>query len=277
MLLQRFLGSGKTVPDEKHQISLWARIYPDRTAAGHRYYRHPGGAAFSRIGRREEKVQVHRAKLQMAQMVMAISGYESAYGRLPASSEAMNGGMRVQGDFTYGTYGNSSIKLPNGAAATVDVSGNYHTNNAEVMAIVMDLVQFRNNVPTINKDHVKNPNRTSFLPAKEVSDVTSAGVGLDGAYRDPWGNPYIITLDLNSDGKARDAFYSMQTVSEDSNSSLTPRPGLNGLIRTALPDGTVVFEANSPIMVWSAGPDKMIDTSAKANAGANSDNVLSWK
>jgi hypothetical protein len=36
-------------------------------------------------------------------------------------------------------------------------------------------------------------------------------------------------------------------------------------------------------MVWSAGPDKMVDPNlggslnGKANKGANKDNVLSWK
>ena len=47
--------------------------------------------------------------------------------------------------------------------------------------------------------------------------------------------------------------------------------------------GKHVFEANSPVMVWSAGPDKMIDpnigggAAGKANRGANKDNILSWK
>ena len=30
-------------------------------------------------------------------------------------------------------------------------------------------------------------------------------------------------------------------------------------------------------MIWSAGPDKMIDPNSKANLGANKDNILSWK
>jgi hypothetical protein len=30
-------------------------------------------------------------------------------------------------------------------------------------------------------------------------------------------------------------------------------------------------------MVWSAGPDKLIDPGAQATLGANKDNVLSWK
>jgi hypothetical protein len=30
-------------------------------------------------------------------------------------------------------------------------------------------------------------------------------------------------------------------------------------------------------MVWSAGPDKMIDPTKAANLGVNKDNVLSWQ
>ena len=29
-------------------------------------------------------------------------------------------------------------------------------------------------------------------------------------------------------------------------------------------------------MVWSAGPDKMIDPGAPADKGVNKDNILSW-
>ena len=48
-------------------------------------------------------------------------------------------------------------------------------------------------------------------------------------------------------------------------------------------DAQRVFEANAPVMVWSAGPDRMIDPNAaneldgKATRGVNKDNVLSWK
>jgi hypothetical protein len=41
--------------------------------------------------------------------------------------------------------------------------------------------------------------------------------------------------------------------------------------------GNPVYEANEPVMVWSAGPDKMIDPTKPANAGVNKDNILSWK
>ena len=37
------------------------------------------------------------------------------------------------------------------------------------------------------------------------------------------------------------------------------------------------YEYNGHVMVWSAGPDSKIDPGNAANAGANKDNVLSWK
>jgi len=42
-------------------------------------------------------------------------------------------------------------------------------------------------------------------------------------------------------------------------------------------NGNPVYEANAPVMVWSAGPDRMIDPAEKANRGANKDNIISWK
>ena len=95
-------------------------------------------------------------------------------------------------------------------------------------------------------------------------------------YEDPDGValPYVITIDLNYDDKARDAFYRLPAVSQVTGD---PNRGLNGLILTVLKNGQRVFEANSPVMVWSAGPDKQIDPNSPATAGANKDNIIGWK
>ena len=42
----------------------------------------------------------------------------------------------------------------------------------------------------INKDNVKNPQRTRFLQATLAGDAAGPGIGKDLVYRDPWGNPY---------------------------------------------------------------------------------------
>src|SRR5439155_9457342 len=98
----------------------------------------------------------------------------------------------------------------------------------------------------------------------------SPGVGLDGVFRDPWGNPYIISLDLNSDNKCRDAFYKLDSVSQIPGGG---DKGYNGLYRSGGQDS---FEANKPIMVWSFGPDGRINFNAKSKDLQNKDNILSW-
>ena len=66
----------------------------------------------------------------------------------------------------------------------------------------------------IKAGHIKNPRNERFLTAP-TSDSTNAapGVGIDGVYRDPWGSPYLVTLDLNGDGRARDVLYREAAVS----------------------------------------------------------------
>ena len=99
------------------------------------------------------------------------------------------------------------------------------------------------------------------------------GVGPDLVYRDPWKNPYIITMDVNDDNQCKDAFYRKQAVS--GTGSVT---GLNGLINSIDANGAgddFAFHGN--VMVWSAGPDRKVDPTVPANAGVNSDNILSWQ
>lgn len=219
------------------------------------------------------KARVKRANLEMAQIVAAIHQYESTYSRPPYSAQAQNAAAQNQPaeDFTYG----GTFRTPTGTCQVplAPPNFNYQTNNAELMAILLDLESYPDGRVTINKDHVKNPQRVKFLNANFVSDTVSPGVGRDGVYRDPWGNPYVISIDLNNDEKTWDGFYRRQTVSQQSGTV-----GYNGLVNTKDANGNGNhFEGNVAVMVWSAGPDKMIDPNLPANVGVNKDNVLTWK
>jgi hypothetical protein len=81
----------------------------------------------------------------------------------------------------------------------------------------------------------------------------------------------VITLDLDGNKRCRDAFYSTKV------SQIAPgqSQGYNGLTD----NGDGYFELDGPVMIWSAGPDGKYDDSpgAKANAGSNKDNILSWQ
>jgi len=234
----------------------------------------------------KKKAQIKKAQLEIAQFANAIRTFESDYSRFPASANAsaVAATLNPQADFTFGTYGlttgqNLIMDVGTGAAANIYSTpggGGYQTNNAEVVAILLDLTNYPNGLPTVNPGHIKNPNHTKYLNASMAPDVNTAGIGPDGVYRDPWLNPYIVTIDLNSDEKARDTMYSSSLVSADPTSGSTPQAGLNGLIPTML-GGIPTYECSCPVMVWSAGPDKTIDSKHAATYGANRDNVLSWK
>lgn len=232
----------------------------------------------------KKKAQVNRANMEIAQIITAISAYETTYGRFPASKEAMD---PVQNppeirDFTFGTFevrysdGRPQTGLSGPGGSFVDIlnpeTGRYQANNSEVMAILLARETLPNDPSkrTVNFQNVKNPQKQVFLNANIVSSLSS-GVGPDLVYRDPWGMPYIITMDLNYDDRARDAFYRRASISQNNGSV-----GFNGL-GNSKPSDPDAFEFPGKIMVWSAGPDRMIDPNAKANAGVNKDNVLSWK
>ena len=142
----------------------------------------------------------------------------------------------------------------------------YYANNSDVVSILMDLTAFGDGSPTPNANHVLNPGRHVFLEVKQASGTGLPGVGRDGVYRDPWGNPYIITLDLGFDGMAVDGAY--------------------GKLRKGKGVPPNILKATLPreILVWSFGPDGKADiypaTGSDPNAkpiGDNKDNICSWE
>ena len=158
-----------------------------------------------------------------------------------------------------------------------DVSQAPATCNAEIMAILLDLETFPvdpgtggANTDTCNKNHRRNPQKHVLLNAKRVAGQSDSGIGDDLVYRDPWGNPYIISLDLDGNDRVLDVLYRTDAVSQESGDR-----GFNGLQRGEAPAPNN-FEHIGSVMIWSLGPDGTADN-GKANAGANKDNVLSWK
>ena len=184
-----------------------------------------------------KRAKMAKAKTEAQAIATAIEAYDSSYGRFPVSAATQT--AAGTGDYTYGGTVLSS------------------SDNSEVIAILMDSTQL-----PVNANHVKNPKQTIFLNAKMSGDTVSPGVGTDLVYRDPWGNPYIISMDLNFDESTEDALYELPAVSGS----------VGGL--TLQPDGN--YALHSKVMVWSAGPDKTISTTVPANTGVNKDNVTSW-
>src|SRR5215813_12058228 len=149
------------------------------------------------------------ARIEIAQIVAAIQDYEAAYSRFPVTSAALNSVATAGDDLTYG----GTFKTPGPSTSVFTAS--HPADNSEIMGVLLNLEYFNNHLPTANVGHVLNPQLRPFLNAKMRSDTDAAGVGTDGVYRDPWGNPYVITIDANNDEKTRDVFYRDRMVSED--------------------------------------------------------------
>lgn len=193
------------------------------------------------------------AQIDMVNLRAAISSYDTVYGHLPIADSDTNS------DVTFGIN-------------SADISGfqkilgtRLIATNSDVLIILMDIDS------GVNAGHKMNPQKTVFIDPKRVRDTKSSGVSMvDYQYRDPWGNPYIITLDLNRDNQCRDAVYANAAVSQQSGGV-----GYNGLSSTN-GNGTN-FELKSDVMIWSRGPDGKTSADDKADAGVNKDNVLSWQ
>jgi prepilin-type N-terminal cleavage/methylation domain-containing protein len=207
-----------------------------------------------------------KAKLEVGQIAGAIEQYESQYSRMPVSSSVQQSGSN---NVTYGGFytsatatpananqfpplgggmsGWNTVQVPNGFNSP---EGLYITNNSDVMAILMDLTNFPNtNLWTMNTNYQKNPMKTIFLNATYNSDTRSPGVGADLNYRDPWGNPYLITMDLNDDNKSEDPFYAPVWMS-----SSTGSPKGAGELGLSYQSYDNYYQFHGNVMVWSMGP-----------------------
>ena len=227
------------------------------------------------------KAQIARAKTEMESIKGAIMQYQATYGRFPAAKTLREKGVNdTSPDFTYGTLHNgpAASQAPNlsnrkgGAIPSVGNQGvGFQASNAELMAILLDVDKRPDTgALTVNENHGQNPQKTVFLNATPNSKNVGPGLGSDLLYRDPWGNPYIITIDLNYDNLCRDGFYRRSAVSQDNGTR-----GFNGLTSSGSEVDT--WEIRAPVVVWSMGPDGLADPTVKANVGVNKDNVLSWK
>ena len=226
------------------------------------------------LARAKVKTKVAIAKKDVADIQAAITTYETDYSKLPTAKVFRNHlTTDINPDFTYGTIDQNRLPLTdrNGLPLPrVQNLAGRNASNAQLIVILQDITDYEDK-QTLNKNHILNHKKIKYLNAESASDNKSPGIGTDLVYRDPWGNPYIVTLDLNYDGYCRDGFYSNSRVSRKSDEA-----GHNGLVRKQIGTQTPYYEHRGNVMVWSFGPDGDIDDNNNAISGANKDNILSW-
>lgn len=201
------------------------------------------GILLPTLGSLKTKAKIKQAQMEMVNLAAAIKAYEAEYHRFPASVDAERNGKP---DFTFGTTGTPATQ-----AVITGNGSTYEANNSEVMYILLNQI---NQAPPALQAQIKNrnPRNLALFDAKMVSDDSSGISTVDYVFRDPWGSPYIITVDLNDDNQCIDGYYCK-----------FPGPGFVG---TRAP-----YAFSGSLMIWSFGPDK------QSGPGFDKDNVLSWK
>jgi prepilin-type N-terminal cleavage/methylation domain-containing protein len=222
------------------------------------------------------KLQAQRKLCQADEvnLVGAINQYFATYSRLPVSSNAVNTAASESltmptssNDFTFGTYG---LTLPpalglNAGIVTEGVGGkaqaSYQNNNSEVMAILRD-DPFQPEQSN-NMAHIYNPQQTVFYSPRNggtnAVGAFYANPGLsttDDVLRDPWGTPYMITVDTSFDDRVFD--YALNKM------YLINHVGANNLV---IPGKAVV---------WSFGPTKLINLGVGLGVSSNKYVVTSY-
>jgi prepilin-type N-terminal cleavage/methylation domain-containing protein len=231
------------------------------------------GILLPTLGRAKIAGQKAKATTEINGLIGAIEQYHAVYSRYPSSKETRTKGIDAgdNPDFTFGTFkvgpagrDNEFVNKRSVGTTVLNVKpGGFQTNNSEVMAILMDVRDWT----TKEKGNAENQQHQVFFSAKEVNEKNAAGVGPDGVYRDPWGAPYMITVDMNYDNQTRDAFYRVPTFSA---------PGGKPMSGMFLVPGGTSVEVRKPVLVWSLGPDGAADQTKKPTEDVNKDNILSW-
>jgi prepilin-type N-terminal cleavage/methylation domain-containing protein len=229
------------------------------------------------LGKAKINAQRKMCQTEAVGLVGAIESYYSTYSRLPASTNAVNAlaQSNATNDFTYGTSmtdGNGQIvNVPatiKGASANTGIytpnlrKGGHQNNNSELIAILRDDVYFPEYATNGSQvqGHIYNPQQTSFYQGKAAAATNAPGIGPDEVLRDPWGMPYMATIDLSGDNRVFDPWLDMMYQGQPGQPGYNPSP--------LLTPGHAV--------VWSFGPTKYIDLTQTLKAQINKYIVTSF-
>jgi prepilin-type N-terminal cleavage/methylation domain-containing protein len=162
------------------------------------------GLILPAIGRAQRKGRIAAVNAEMKSLAAAITAYQSMYGFYPCSEPDAKG--------------------------VTDLT--YSITNDNIIRILLDIEDPATDTD-INDQHKRNPQKHVFFHGKMARGNNEPGIGPDYTFRDPWGTPYVVTLDLNFDNKCDDRYYSA--------------PATAGGPRQLIP---------APVVIWSMGPNR---------------------
>lgn len=199
--------------------------------------------ALPAIARAKIRSKAAVTRVEMKSLEGAIKSYKTDYERFPIGS---NRPPHPYLDYTGGEVKGTSWKM----------------KNSDLMYILLS------EDGGGNAKHARNPKKKKYVSPKESGTATDVqGIpGLSGSkiYRSPFGNEFIVSMDVDRNGYCGDIYYGGK------------KNEVQGLINS--PGGK--FKAlRGDVMIWTAGPDKLIESDPKAAGTANPDidNILSWQ
>ena len=212
------------------------------------------------IGAVQKNARRKQAQAQIANLAGAIGQYQTKYSRLPSSAQTRAAVSDARPDFIYGTVQDGvqvfSSKGKQDYAQVRNMSGNaWQISNAELLTILLRESRTING-QLINKGNELNPQQEVFLTVRSETGRKPDRVDeQDGVYRDPFGFPYVVILDLDYDGRVRNPFFGA--------------PGEREFL-------------NVPVAVFSLGTDGQVDftkpaSGQTAKGTVNAHNLYSWK
>ncbi|HTI72529.1 MAG TPA: type II secretion system protein [Candidatus Limnocylindria bacterium] len=230
----------------------------------------------------QQKAKRAQCQKDVAELEGAINAYNSDYSRLPTSPETRKkasdlGNSNPDWSDLYFGFVNGNVAPKNIKPSGYSPASGFNPLNTEVVLILMNqtngaaLLAGGGMIAKVNENFAQNPKHQTYLNAKQVNGPAPGGVDLSlgslnagagsdinkyGLYRDPWGNPYCIVLDMDYDNRC-----------------LSPFPDF-------APGSTVPAKKyiNRPVLVFSTGRDGSIDTTKGKDdrKSVNADNIYSW-
>ena len=236
------------------------------------------GMLLPAIGAVKAKARKVQCQKEITELEGAINAYAADNSRLPVTPETRTAHAKYIDQVPDLRFGGEGVDVfpananpthftnPGAAASLVP-------NNSEIVATLMNvtnvIVSYNGVRQIVNQDYSLNPKHQNYLNAKILPAPGAGGVDLSanstlnpstakqpGLYRDPWGRPYYIVLDMDYDNRCLSPFPDFL------NGSTTPIPKY----------------INRPVLIFSAGPDGQFDlTTAMTNKkSVNGDNIYSW-
>jgi prepilin-type N-terminal cleavage/methylation domain-containing protein len=201
------------------------------------------------VSRAMTKSKVATARTDMINLKGAIQSYHNDYSRFPSARGAVPNPKGGDLTFSLPIGEQQADGSPYDAFIQSVPLPQKTPPNSDLMSVLMAVDS------GVNKNHGRNAKKTTYLTPNAADDLGAPGLGPDGIFRDPFGNPYVITVDYNGDNQVADRFYRETGVSHGASI---------GLVKNTSNQTAQEYVLRGTVMIWSFGPDRQMHSRAHA-------------